>query len=123
MKVTIWTRSGMAYFFAEGKVENRCSVRFLMEDGSHQTIWNDDIISIEDDGIEEEPEQTETGKYRIGESDLNGLVWIEDMENGKVFNGYDFMGSVNWEDYGGDAYWCEPEEAMMIISDLVAADM
>ena len=61
-------------------------------------------------------------KYRIGQPDLNGLVWIEDTENEKVFNGYDFMGSVNWEDYGGDAYWAEPDEAEQIVKDLEAAD-
>lgn len=61
-------------------------------------------------------------KYRIGQPDLNGLVWIEDTESEKVFNGYDFMGSVNWEDYGGDAYWAEPDEAEQIIQDLEAAD-
>lgn len=62
------------------------------------------------------------GKYRIGEPDLNGLVWIEDMENGKVFNGYDFMGSVDWQDYGEDGCWLEPEEAEQIIEDLLAAE-
>ena len=61
-------------------------------------------------------------KYRIGQPDLNGKVWIEDMETGKAFNGYDFMGSVIWEDYGGDAYWAEPEEAEQIIKDLESAD-
>ena len=61
-------------------------------------------------------------KYRIGEPDLNGLVWIDDMENGKVFNGYDFMGSVIWEDYGGDGYWMDPEEAEQIISYLIAEE-
>lgn len=61
-------------------------------------------------------------KYRIGQPDLNGKVWIEDMEAGKVFNGYDFMGSVNWEDYGGDAYWADPEEAEQIVADLESAD-
>lgn len=116
MKVTMWTKAGRAYFHAIDKVENRCSIRFILDDGTHETVKKADIISIED-------EEPETSKYLIGEPDLNGLVWIEDTENGKVFNGYDFMGSVNWEDYGGDAYWCEPEEAMMIISDLVAADM
>ena len=53
---------------------------------------------------------------------MNGKVWIEDMEAGKVFNGYDFMGSVEWEDYGGDACWMEPDEAEQIIKDLEAAD-
>lgn len=61
-------------------------------------------------------------KYSIGQPDLNGLVWIEDIENGKVFNGYDFMGSVIWEDYGEDACWMTPEEAEQIVSDLEAAD-
>lgn len=63
-------------------------------------------------------------KYRIVTAELNGETrcWIDDMENGKVFNGYDFMGSVNWEDYGGDAYWADPDEAEQIIRDLEAAD-
>ena len=61
-------------------------------------------------------------KYRINQADQNGLVWIEDMESGKVFNGYDFMGSVNWEDYGGDAYWADPEEAEQIVKDLESSD-
>ena len=61
-------------------------------------------------------------KYRINQPDLSGKVWIEDLENGKVFNGYDFMGSVNWEDYGGDAYWADPDEAEQIVRDLEAAD-
>ena len=60
--------------------------------------------------------------YRIGDPDLNGKVYIEDLDAGKVFNGYDFMGSVIWEDYGGDAYWMEPDEAEQIIRDLEAAD-
>lgn len=61
-------------------------------------------------------------KYRIAEPDMNGKVWIEDMEAGKVFNGYDFMGSVNWEDYGGDAYWMDQDEAETVLADLEAAD-
>lgn len=62
-------------------------------------------------------------KYSIGQPDLNGLVWIEDIENGKGFNGYDFMGSVIWEDYGGDACWMTIEEAEQTIKDLESADM
>ena len=116
MKVTIWTKAGRAYFQAIDKVENRCSIRFILDDGTHETVKKADIISIEAD-------EPETGKYRIGEPDLNGLVWIEDMEAGKVFNGYDFMGSVNWEDYGGDACWMDPEEAQEIVRDLILADM
>lgn len=61
-------------------------------------------------------------KYRIHEPDLNGKVWIEDMENEKAFNGYDFMGSVIWVDYGEDGYWAEPDEAEQIVKDLEAAD-
>lgn len=61
-------------------------------------------------------------KYSIGQPDITGRVWIEDIENGKVFNGYDFMGSIDWVDYGGDACWMTPEEAEQIISDLEAAD-
>lgn len=61
-------------------------------------------------------------KYMIEQPDLNGKVWIRDIENEKAFNGYDFMGSVNWEDLGGDAYWMDPEEAKQILADLEAAD-
>lgn len=61
-------------------------------------------------------------KYRIAEPDMNVKVWIEDMEAGKVFNGYDFMGSIIWEDYGEDAYWMEQDEAETILADLEAAD-
>lgn len=60
--------------------------------------------------------------YIIGDPDRNGKVYIDDKEAGKVFNGYDFMGSATWEDYGGDAYWMDPEEAEQIIKDLEAAD-
>ena len=62
-------------------------------------------------------------KYRIAEPDMNGKAWIEDMEAGKVFNGYDFMGSVIWEDYGGDAYWMDQDEAETVLADLESTEM
>jgi hypothetical protein len=61
-------------------------------------------------------------KYRISQPDLSGIVYVEDIENGKVFNGYDFMGSVDWVDYGEDCCWMQPDEAVQIISDLESAD-
>lgn len=43
-------------------------------------------------------------------------------ENGLYFAGYDFMGSVDWEEDVMDAYYMDIEEARMIVKDLVAAD-
>lgn len=40
----------------------------------------------------------------------------------QYFAGYDPMGSVDWVDCGGDAYWATPEEAKQIVKDLEAAD-
>lgn len=66
--------------------------------------------------------ETAMSKYEIGQPDINGLVWIKDVENEKAFNGYDFMGSVMWVDCCDGDFWCEPEEAEQIVRDLEAAD-
>lgn len=49
MKVTFFTRNSQAYFFASRIArENRNSIRFQMEDGTHITLKKDNIISIEE---------------------------------------------------------------------------
>lgn len=120
MKVTINTKRGQAYFHAIDKVENRCSIRFILEDGDHETVKKADIISIE------EEKETETmSKYQI-ESKMDNGEWfsiIYNTENGKYFAGYDFMGSVEWETYHEDAYLMDSAEAYQIVADLESADM
>ena len=67
-------------------------------------------------------------KYQIVSAPTNdGLFginpdWlIKDSETGKYFNGYDFMGSVEWVNIG-EAYCMSKDEAQDIVNDLEAAD-
>lgn len=48
MRVDFYTKNGPAYIMAVAKVENRKSIRFIFEDGTHETIKKSDIISIEE---------------------------------------------------------------------------
>lgn len=48
MKVTFWTKAGLAYIWAEAVLkEYRKSIRFLMPDNTAFTIRKNDIVSIE----------------------------------------------------------------------------
>ena len=67
-------------------------------------------------------------KYQIVSAPTNdGLFginpdWlIKDSETGKYFNGYDFMGSVEWVNIG-EAYCMSKDEAQGIVKDLEASD-
>ena len=60
----------------------------------------------------------ESGKYTITSVEIatNQPAVI------KYFNGYDFMGSVNWVDSMGNSMGMDPDEAYQVLSDLIAAN-
>ena len=67
-------------------------------------------------------------KYQIVSAPTNdGLFginpdWlIKDSETGKYFNGYDFMGSVEWVNIG-EAYCMSKDEAEQIVNDLESSE-
>ena len=118
----------MTVIYFEGKgqamIEVECiakefskSIRFMLADGSTVTIKRNDIISIENSDDDDD------SIYQIicdgtGKENLT----IENVQTGKFFAGYDFMGSVNWVSGGDEAYRMGIDEAEQIIRDLEDAN-
>lgn len=93
------------------------SIRFMLSDGTTMTIKRKDIISIENHDVELD------SIYQINcDGTGKDCLTITNVQTGKFFGGYDFMGSVDWLDSDDDAYRMDLEEAKQIISDLEAAD-
>ena len=62
--------------------------------------------------------------YTINHIEVDGHTYwtILNNDSNEYFNGYDFMGSVNWTPCVDICYWMSKEEAMEICRDLNLAD-
>ena len=118
----------MTVIFYEGKgqamIEAECvakefpkSIRFQLANGQTFTIKRKDILSIEN-----HEEENESIYQIVCDGTGKDRLTIENVQTGKFFGGYDFMGSVDWVDSADDACRMDHEEAKQIINDLESAD-
>ena len=104
--------------YAEAKCiekEFKKSIRFLDSDGRTFTIKKDDIITIEKD------EDVQESAYEMIEVKSNLFV-IKNKQTGEFFDGYDFMGSVDWNPSQISCYWMSYDEAYQTLADLKAGE-
>ena len=105
--------------YAEAKCiekEFKKSIRFLDSDGRTFTIKKDDIITIEKD---EEPQES---IYEVERVNTTNMFTIKNKETGEYFDGYDFMGSIDWNPSRVSCKWMGYDEAYQILADLNAME-
>jgi hypothetical protein len=118
MHITFMYQKSQAYTEVECVAkEFKKSIRFMMSNGQYITIKKDDIISIE----QSEDDEIQDSIYEVEIVGTNLFV-IKDTHTGEYFDGYDFMGSIDWNPSRVSCKWMGYDEAYQTLADLNAME-